>query len=572
MLGLPLTAWASSEDTQNGELKEVLRGLSAWVGDDSKQLVTAPAEDAGTAHARDAVMRIRTLDDLRHLSPPAHATHATIDGYYTANDGGGGAFVWDPASTLADNGGSVIKPARVSGAGRWRFDGVADIRRYGAKPDDTKFNNIPAFKAALASSGIIQLNGGSFYNVFIASEADTLTGDIEIQFNGPAIRHCASAFLLINCASKRLTFRGAARLIFAGSYPKNAGVVKKYGEKQPSDAQFCGFIRYGGASIINIERIEAVGESDANLYDFVLRGDTGSFHGSNVGSMFASHYARAIANNTVGMRFGSLEGTKRHNHSMQHYGQGHFAYINLIDARIDRVKEYGSIIQGPSGKIGFDASVQITAFNNASIGEIITTMEATSAFSLKGQAKNWRVGSIMSKSEGFDDPAGVNTVLVDIQTNLEATVRDGVIESCTVYLPVSSINRTGFWAGGTGLSANVFVIAPDAGSARPAAIASVVTCAKSQITIKTLCSRKDDFILFGKSVGNKVAIEHAGAYAETRSGPSMTRSIWAASKNNTVIISGTPPTTGVASVRWLTDPSESVANSIHREQQKPNKK
>lgn len=257
--------------------------------------------------------------------------------------------------------------------------------------------------------------------------------------------------------------------------------------------------------------------------------------------MFASRYARALANNTVGMRFGSLEGTKRHNHSMQHYGQGHFAYINLIDARIDRVKEYGSIIQGPSGKAGSDASVQITAFNNASIGDIVTTMDATSAFSLKGQAKNWRIGSITSKSEGFDDPAGVNTVLVDIQTNLEATVRDGAIGLCTVHLPVSSVNRTGFWADGTGLSANVFVIAPDAGSARPAAIASVVTCAKSQINIKTLCSRKDDFILFGKSVENRVTIDHTGAYADIRSGPSMTGSTWAASAKNTVIISGPRP-------------------------------
>lgn len=41
-------------------------------------------------------------------------------GYYQPNDGGGGMFYWDDTATVADNGGSIIKPTSVSGAGRWK--------------------------------------------------------------------------------------------------------------------------------------------------------------------------------------------------------------------------------------------------------------------------------------------------------------------------------------------------------------------------------------------------------------------------------------------------------------------
>lgn len=39
-------------------------------------------------------------------------------GYYSANDGGGGLFYWDGASTAPDNGGTVIQPNDTL-TGRW---------------------------------------------------------------------------------------------------------------------------------------------------------------------------------------------------------------------------------------------------------------------------------------------------------------------------------------------------------------------------------------------------------------------------------------------------------------------
>jgi len=47
------------------------------------------------------------------------ANAAKTLGYYYAGDGGGNSFYWDGTSTATDNGGTVIKPTAVSGAGRW---------------------------------------------------------------------------------------------------------------------------------------------------------------------------------------------------------------------------------------------------------------------------------------------------------------------------------------------------------------------------------------------------------------------------------------------------------------------
>lgn len=44
----------------------------------------------------------------------------TLGGYYNLNDGGGGQFYYDDTATVADNGGTIIKPTSVSGAGRWK--------------------------------------------------------------------------------------------------------------------------------------------------------------------------------------------------------------------------------------------------------------------------------------------------------------------------------------------------------------------------------------------------------------------------------------------------------------------
>lgn len=62
---------------------------------------------------------ITTIVALRASNEHTRVTAIQLSGYATAGDGGGGEFVWSPGSTAADDGGGVIKPSSVSGAGRW---------------------------------------------------------------------------------------------------------------------------------------------------------------------------------------------------------------------------------------------------------------------------------------------------------------------------------------------------------------------------------------------------------------------------------------------------------------------
>lgn len=81
--------------------------------------------------------------------------HRAVLGYYGALDiGGGGRFVWDPASTAADDGGLVINPTGNGGAGRWLRqveDRYFDVRWWGAK-SESNFDNGPALRAMIAAA------------------------------------------------------------------------------------------------------------------------------------------------------------------------------------------------------------------------------------------------------------------------------------------------------------------------------------------------------------------------------------------------------------------------------------
>jgi hypothetical protein len=122
---------------------------------------------------------IRTVADLRGSN--YHSTVAKamsqndklvikVLGYYSANDGGGGDYYWDDACGVADDGALYIKPASVSGNGRWRpvfNDGIINLKRMGCKGDAT-FDNKAIIQAAIdavpgntANNTILVLKGGS---------------------------------------------------------------------------------------------------------------------------------------------------------------------------------------------------------------------------------------------------------------------------------------------------------------------------------------------------------------------------------------------------------------------------
>ena len=59
---------------------------------------------------------VNWVDNLAGLRAMAHATTApvVVKGYVSAGDGGGGIFLWNDTSTLADNDGTIIRPNDVA--------------------------------------------------------------------------------------------------------------------------------------------------------------------------------------------------------------------------------------------------------------------------------------------------------------------------------------------------------------------------------------------------------------------------------------------------------------------------
>lgn len=83
----------------------------------------APSEIAAPQFARYQVNSIADLRAIEVLSASFLSTtarFASVGGYYEEGDGGGQSFTWDADSAETDNGGTIIKPTNVSGAGRWK--------------------------------------------------------------------------------------------------------------------------------------------------------------------------------------------------------------------------------------------------------------------------------------------------------------------------------------------------------------------------------------------------------------------------------------------------------------------
>lgn len=91
------------------------------------------------------VQSFDSIASLRLKSGTTQANAAKTLGYYSPGDGGGNSFYWSSTSTATDNGGTVIKPTSVSGAGRWLAVDTTYInaKQFGAKGDsindDTSF-------------------------------------------------------------------------------------------------------------------------------------------------------------------------------------------------------------------------------------------------------------------------------------------------------------------------------------------------------------------------------------------------------------------------------------------------
>jgi len=100
------------------------------------------------------VQSFNSIAALRLRSGTTIANAAKTLGYYSAGDGGGNSFYWDSTSVATDNGGTVIKPTAVSGAGRWLAvkPTFVNVAQFGAKGDGIT-DDYAKIQAALTAAG-----------------------------------------------------------------------------------------------------------------------------------------------------------------------------------------------------------------------------------------------------------------------------------------------------------------------------------------------------------------------------------------------------------------------------------
>ncbi len=126
---------------------------------------------------------VNSIADLRAIQVVAASTvvaplagaKVSVLGFATPGDGGGGDFYYDPATAIADNGGTYIVP--TAGSGNWIriFVGDTDVKWFGAKGDGTT-NDTSAIQAAISS--ISSAQGG--YVVFFPAGKYVITSTLVI--------------------------------------------------------------------------------------------------------------------------------------------------------------------------------------------------------------------------------------------------------------------------------------------------------------------------------------------------------------------------------------------------------
>lgn len=162
---------------------------------------------------------VNSISALRASSYHLTETLIEVLGYYAPNDGGGGTYYWDAAEAAADNGGSIIKPTSVAGAGRWMLiftNNTLNIKQFGAIDDNSTdclpmiMNAINALRRTIYdndpdyySMGTLQIPSDTFY----CSNAIILDGTINIIGTGAGTQASVQSTLRFEAQVPGLVFR-----------------------------------------------------------------------------------------------------------------------------------------------------------------------------------------------------------------------------------------------------------------------------------------------------------------------------------------------------------------------------
>lgn len=264
-----------------------------------------PSEIAAPQFARYQVNSIADLRDIEMLPMSFSSTTAriaTVGGYREAGGGGGGDYTWDAACLLPDNGGTVIKPNNVAGAGRWlSVDLAIDVRSFGAKGDNSADDTL-AFQAAIdtttAGNGETTVRGVAVFippGVYRVSNL-TMPRGLKIYGHGPSttiVRKTSTTGYAFNFDSTGLTPSGVQDQVELNSFaiwqvgtPTDGGAVNVDGVT--SDAR---------AVLINVHTQNCYrGIRTRNTIQSMLR-NVNCFYSVKKGFEFAgSSYAMSLVN------------------------------------------------------------------------------------------------------------------------------------------------------------------------------------------------------------------------------------------------------------------------------------
>lgn len=105
-----------------------------------------------------AATAVLTIAALRTVGYAALANGAVVQvaGYYSTNDGGGGAFLWNSTSVATDDSGTIINPTGNSGAGRFLRLGLTgswDWKWFGAVGGNGTHDDTTAIQACYTAAG-----------------------------------------------------------------------------------------------------------------------------------------------------------------------------------------------------------------------------------------------------------------------------------------------------------------------------------------------------------------------------------------------------------------------------------
>jgi hypothetical protein len=176
---------------------------------------------------------VDSIASLRGLNVPSGQASVVVEGYSASGDGGGGTFVWDAASSAADDSGTVILPTGYAGAGRWRrlYSGEVFVRWFGAKGDGATNDSAAiqaAITAAAATWGKVSFDAATY-----ACTGLSLTNDKVVligQSGTVLLNNSGSSEILIihsdRCTVEMIEFNGNQAVI--GSNRANLLVLGSY--------------------------------------------------------------------------------------------------------------------------------------------------------------------------------------------------------------------------------------------------------------------------------------------------------------------------------------------------------